>query len=857
MLSALGAAGAALAAALCWLLVQQLQPSSVLSRRWATRGVPEPGGHWLLGHLLVLLERPGCSYLLFQQWARDLGPVYRIRFLLRPVLVVTAPALYQPLLRPGPHKLHKHLPPYAMFNVFARPPRANILSSLETSPTWRSVRRAAASALTMSHLRAALPHINVATERLVAELAAAGPDAAQDLDAAAQRVTVDVVGLAAFDRDLRATGGGGAGAGVDAGCRVLACGPAVVETMRHLVVAMQARNNPLNRWFSWRKAARDLVFWGGRMSALVEELLADLEAEPPPPHTLAAHLLACRDDTGAPLEREQILAELGLFWGAAFETTAHTICWTLALVATTPGVEARVAAELGALGLLASPERPRPPPLAWEQLSQLRYLSAVINESMRLYPVVSSGTIRVTHAPMRLGSLAVPPGQPILIPTYAIHRRRGPAAVPRAGAALADPCAPPPPPPPPPRPRSPALWDEPDAFRPERWLQQAGGDDGLLGGGYVDVAADADADVHARSDQGAKRAADRAGGALAAPAKPSSGLEIKDAGAARRGFLPFSAGTRSCAGSTLAVVELKTVLAQLLGNFVFELDAAMGGMAGVAADARQMPPRTPTRGPGPCPYKGLELQVPGAIFDEPGAAYAAAVTGWNNRRTDQVVVRMEDNGEKVCVPGALRAGAEHPPRAPARREPPGPRARARPPPQYWFPLGDVLKWAGVEAVPLSPPPAATPASPRARAARGAPAADDTPAAAAPPGARARAPRRAAAAAARGRGSSPEHTADEVFDMPLWAAAQERHMAELQARIDRLHRNAGAGAPRRSLGASSALLALAVAALLCGMVVAIAALRGAATDLEAWLDWDGLRALPRDVQERVRAKLQRS
>jgi hypothetical protein len=58
---------------------------------------------------------------------------------------------------------------------------------------------------------------------------------------------------------------------------------------------------------------------------------------------------------------------------------------------------------------------------------------------MRLYPAVSSGTIRITHKPMQLGPYSLPAGQPVMIPFFAIHR-------------------------------SPRLWEDPDDFKPERWL---------------------------------------------------------------------------------------------------------------------------------------------------------------------------------------------------------------------------------------------------------------------------------------------------------------------------------------------------------------------------------------------------
>ena len=41
-------------------------------------------------------------------------------------------------------------------------------------------------------------------------------------------------------------------------------------------------------------------------------------------------------------------------------------------------MEAKITEELASLGLLATPERPKPRPLEWEDLSKLVYLNAVI-----------------------------------------------------------------------------------------------------------------------------------------------------------------------------------------------------------------------------------------------------------------------------------------------------------------------------------------------------------------------------------------------------------------------------------------------------------------------------------------------
>lgn len=120
-------------------------------------------------------------------------------------------------------------------------------------------------------------------------------------------------------------------------------GREVLDVISHLVVAMQARNNPLNRWLPWRQvrgvrrgcicvcgfvyaaphatnavmswiesrgreraecwlaalqAHKDLFKWGASMSGLVQDLTASMEATPPPAHSLGAHLLKAHYSAG-------------------------------------------------------------------------------------------------------------------------------------------------------------------------------------------------------------------------------------------------------------------------------------------------------------------------------------------------------------------------------------------------------------------------------------------------------------------------------------------------------------------------------------------------------------------------------
>ena len=107
------------------------------------------------------------------------------------------------------------------------------------------------------YCRSSFPSIVNTTERLLTAMAAVGPTTPHDMDMVSGRLTVDVIGSFGFGRDFGATD---------------LCKPSEVLTViRHLTQAMQARNNPLNRWFPWRKVRRRWGGEGGEGEGLGEE----------------------------------------------------------------------------------------------------------------------------------------------------------------------------------------------------------------------------------------------------------------------------------------------------------------------------------------------------------------------------------------------------------------------------------------------------------------------------------------------------------------------------------------------------------------------------------------------------------
>ena len=165
----------------------------------------------------------------------------------------------------------------------------------------------------------------------------------------------------------------------------------------------------------------------------VARTIARRRARGEPGSDLLGLLLQARDpETGAPLPEASLVDNLLTFVSAGHETTALALAWTFRVLAEHPEVERRVVAEMARLGddLAADPEA----------ADRLPYTRQVLLEVMRLYPPAPL-IVRRTRAPVRLGDTAVPAGQSVHVPVYALHRH-----------AL--------------------LWDRPEAFDPDRFAPE-------------------------------------------------------------------------------------------------------------------------------------------------------------------------------------------------------------------------------------------------------------------------------------------------------------------------------------------------------------------------------------------------
>lgn len=149
------------------------------------------------------------------------------------------------------------------------------------------------------------------------------------------------------------------------------------------------------------------------------------------PGDLLSMLMAARDDDdGSGMSDQQLRDEIATLMLAGHETTANALSWTWMLLAQNPEAEAKLHQELQAVLQGRNP--------TIQDLEKLPYTSAIVKESMRLYPPVAL-LGRESIKDVTVGDYLIPTGCVIIISQWVMHH-------------------------------SPKYFDNAEAFQPERWL---------------------------------------------------------------------------------------------------------------------------------------------------------------------------------------------------------------------------------------------------------------------------------------------------------------------------------------------------------------------------------------------------
>lgn len=172
----------------------------------------------------------------------------------------------------------------------------------------------------------------------------------------------------------------------------------------------------------------DLLEFAGLLETEIKGMISQRKSNPTGNDALSL-MISAHDGEGSISDKE-LIGQAALMFGAAHLTTAHSLAWTLFLLAEHPSVMTELHHELKTKLNGGFPTT--------DQVDRLQCTERVVKESMRVLPA-SSYSQRVSAVPTQLGPFALPPAAGIVFSQFMTHHM-------------------------------PELYPNPDEFRPERWL---------------------------------------------------------------------------------------------------------------------------------------------------------------------------------------------------------------------------------------------------------------------------------------------------------------------------------------------------------------------------------------------------
>ncbi|XP_051941158.1 cytochrome P450 3A40 [Hippocampus zosterae] len=139
------------------------------------------------------------------------------------------------------------------------------------------------------------------------------------------------------------------------------------------------------------------------------------------------------EDMKKGLSDHEILSQAMIFIFAGYETSSSSLSFLAHNLATNPHVMKKLQDEVDATF-------PNKAAVQYSELMEMEYLDMVINESLRLYPIVQR-LERVAKAGIEINGVVIPKDMAVVVPTWPLHR-------------------------------DPDLWPQPEKFQPERFSKE-------------------------------------------------------------------------------------------------------------------------------------------------------------------------------------------------------------------------------------------------------------------------------------------------------------------------------------------------------------------------------------------------
>ena len=332
--------------------------------------LPGPRAGPLLGNLPQL--RPGRMHRDVEGWCRRHGPLFRIQFGRRPVLVVARHETIHAILRDRPDGFRRPAVTAQVSEEMGGLPGV----FLSEGQAWRDQRRMVMAGFAPHAVKAYFPALVTVALRLRERwLRAADAGQAIELADDLKRYTVDIIAGLAFGSEVNTIDGG----------------EDVIQRHLDLIMPAVARRSvaliPYWRWFKLpadRRLERSLAAVRGAVDGLIaaarQRMAADPRRSERPPNLLEAMLAAAaQGDSG--VDHDAVAGNVSTMLLAGEDTTANTLAWLLYLLQRHPEALRLAQDEVRRLA-------PDPASYTIGQMDALDYLDACAQEALRLKPVV-------------------------------------------------------------------------------------------------------------------------------------------------------------------------------------------------------------------------------------------------------------------------------------------------------------------------------------------------------------------------------------------------------------------------------------------------------------------------------------
>ena len=327
----------------------------------------------------------------FAEWVREYGPYVRVRIGPRRLLLVADHAVIGSVLRDRPER-------------FRRPTNQGRIARemgfeqglfFANDDVWKRQRRMVMAAMDPGHVKAFFPSLKTVVQRLEGRWGkAADAGTVIDLQADLMRYTVDAIAGLAFGAEVN----------------TLESDEDVIQRhLNHIFPALARRSLAALPYWRWIRmpADRRLDRSVREVKAAIDGFIADarrrLRDDPAlrdRPRNLLEAMIVAADADGSEVDDRDIAGNVFVALVAGEDTTANTLAWLLDFLHRHPEALRRAREEV---------QRVAPDVAAFtlEQMADLPYVQACIDETMRLKPVApllpSQANVDTT-----VGEVAVP-----------------------------------------------------------------------------------------------------------------------------------------------------------------------------------------------------------------------------------------------------------------------------------------------------------------------------------------------------------------------------------------------------------------------------------------------------------------